>query len=422
MNILLLSINYSPEPTGFAPHAAAASAYFVRQGHRVTVITGFPFAPYWKRWPAYRRKFIARETIDGVKVIRLTHFIPRRAGQMIQRLFMEGSFCLLAGLVGILNLYSCNVIVYVGAQPSIAMLAKVMGWLRRVPYVVNINDLAAQAAADVEMVKFPWLQKILDRFEFSAYRAAGGAMVLCDSFREALIADDYPGNRIRVIRSPVDLNLIRPLPAEARFRNEHNLSPDDFVVLFSGSMGLKQGLTNVIEAAQLLREERPSVKWILVGDGELMPTLQKLIAKYDLAETVRLLPLQPEAEMSAMFSSAEVLLLNQLSNMKDTVIPSKLLTYMAAGRPVLAAVNESSEAAALVRNSHGGIIVHPEDPTALATAVNQLQTDRTGLAEMGRRNRQYAEKHFDQEKIVAAQEKFLLEVVNKRVEYASATI
>jgi colanic acid biosynthesis glycosyl transferase WcaI len=385
-------------------------------------MTGFPFAPYWKRWPDYRGKFIARGTIDGVKVIRLTHFIPRHAGQMIQRLFMEGSFCLLAGLVGVLYLYSCNVIVYVGAQPSIAMLAKVMGWLRRVPYVVNINDLAAQAAADVEMVKFPWLQKILDRFEFSAYRGAGGAMVLCESFQEALIAHDYPPNRIRVIRSPVDLDLIRPLPAEGCFRREHNLSPDDFVVLFSGSMGLKQGLTNVVEAAQLLKDECPLVKWILVGDGELMPTPRTLIAKHDLAEQVSILPLQPKAEMSAMFSSADVLLLNQLSNMKDTVIPSKLLTYMAAGRTVLAAVNESSQAATLLRESQGGIIVVPESPTALATAVNQLQADRTGLAEMGRRNRQYAEKHFDQREIVAAQEKFLLEVVSNRVEYASATV
>jgi colanic acid biosynthesis glycosyl transferase WcaI len=247
-------------------------------------------------------------------------------------------------------------------------------------------------------------------------------MVLCESFREALIADDYPPNRIRVIRSPVDLDLIRPLPAEGCFRRKHNLSPDDFIVLFSGSMGLKQGLTNVVEAAQLLRGECPHVKWILVGDGELMPILQKLIARYDLSELVRLLPLQPEAEMSAMFSAADVLLLNQLSNMKDAVIPSKLLTYMAAGRPVVAAVNTSSEAATLVRNSDGGIIVTPEDPTALAQAVNQLHADPTGLAEIGRRNREYAEKHFDQREIVSAQETFLLEVVSNRVGHSSLTV
>lgn len=419
MKILLLSINYSPEPTGFAPHVAAASAYFVLQGHTVTVLTGFPFAPYWKRWAPYRRKFIARETIDGAQVIRLTHFIPRRAGQMIQRLLMEGSFCLLAGLVSVLYLNSpCDVIVYVGAQPSIAMLAKLLGWLSGVPYVVNINDLAAQAAADVEMVKLSWLQKILDRFEFSAYRGASGAMVLCESFKDALIAHDYPAERVRIIRSPVDLDLIRPLPEASAFRSEHNLSADDFVVLYSGSMGLKQGLTNVVEAARLLKDKCPSVKWILVGDGELMPALLKQIAEYDLAEIVRLLPLRPSGEMSAMFSSADLLLLNQLRNMKDTVIPSKLLTYMAAGQPVLAAVNESSEAATLVRNSRGGTIVTPEDPTALAIAVDQLQTDRTALQNMGRLNRQYAEKYFDQRAILSAQEEFLLEVVNDRVHTA----
>jgi colanic acid biosynthesis glycosyl transferase WcaI len=247
--------------------------------------------------------------------------------------------------------------------------------------------------------------------------------VLCTGFQEALVNNQYPPELIRIIQDSVDLGLIRPVSeGSSHFRIKHHLSPDDFVLLYSGSMGLKQGLTNIVEAAQLLRDECPFVKWILVGDGELMPTLRTLIAKHDLAEQVSILPLQPKAEMSAMFSSADVLLLNQLSNMKDTVIPSKLLTYMAAGRTVLAAVNESSQAATLLRESQGGIIVVPESPTALATAVNQLQADRTGLAEMGRRNRQYAEKHFDQREIVAAQEKFLLDVVNNRVGYASATV
>src|SRR5258708_22204922 len=140
MDVLVLSINYSPEPTGFAPHVAAACEHLVSQGHRVSVMTGFPFAPYWRRWPDYHRQFISREDINGVEVLRLTHFIPRRAGQMIQRLLMEGSFCLLAGLIGICRFRShWDVIVYVGAQPSIAMLVKIMAYLRSIPYVVNIN-------------------------------------------------------------------------------------------------------------------------------------------------------------------------------------------------------------------------------------------------------------------------------------------
>jgi len=115
--------------------------------------------------------------------------------------------------------------------------------------------------------------------------------------------------------------------------------------------------------------------------------------------------------MSAMFSSADVLLLNQVSTIKDTVIPSKLLTYMAAGRPVLAAVDSASQAALLLREAGGGMIVTPEDPATLAAAVRSLQADREKLRTMGQRNRQYAEEHFDRKKILAAQEAFLIETV-----------
>lgn len=414
MNLLVLSINYAPEPTGFAPHTAALCEYLASQGHAVTVLTGFPFAPSWARWPEYRKKLIGHEDLNNVKVWRLTHFIPRRPGQFLQRLCMEGSFCLLAAWVLLSQVRShSDVVFYVGAQPGIAILARLLAGLRRVPYVVAINDLAAQAAADVGIVKAGWLRQVLEAFEYAAYRRASGAIVLCSSFREALIAHGYPADRIRIIRSPVDLQLIRPMSPGSYFRAAARLSTDDFVVLYSGSMGLKQGLTNVVEAARLLKGTCTGVKWVLVGDGELKPALQKLVAKYDLAEQVRLLPLQPEAQMSAMFSSADVLLLNQLSSVKDTVIPSKLLTYMAAGRAVLAAVNLTSQAAAIIREAQGGMLVKPEDPAALAEAARQLRSDPAALGIMGRRNRQYAEENFDQRQIVAAQEAFLVEIINK---------
>jgi len=201
------------------------------------------------------------------------------------------------------------------------------------------------------------------------------------------------------------------VPDGAVFRDAHGLSAQDFVVLYSGSMGLKQGMTNVVEAARSLQTSNPGVKWVLVGDGESRPIIEKLMTDYALAGHVRLLPLQPESEMAAMFSAADVLLLNQVAKIKDTVIPSKLLTYMAAGRPVLAAVNPASQGASLLGESQGGVMVDPENPAALAAAVKQLQANPTALQAMGRRNREYAEKHFDRRRIFAAQEAFLAEIV-----------
>ena len=411
MNILVLSINYSPEPTGFAQHVANLCEDLARKGHDVMVLTGFPFAPYWSRWPEYKGRFITREHINGVQVVRVTHYIPRRAGKMLQRLLMEGSFCLMALCLSLTKVGSdWDMILYVGSQPSIAMLAKWMARVRRIPYVVNIQDLAAQAAAGVGIVKAPRLVRILDRFEYLAYGGASGAIVLCEAFRSALIAHGYPAEHIRVICSPVDIERIRPVLPDPAFRKNQHFAEEDFVVLYSGSMGLKQGLANVVEAAKLLKDKCPVVKWVLIGDGELKPVLQELVARYDLGERVRLLPLQSEAYMSTVFASSDILLLSQLSAVNDTVIPCKLLTYMAAGRGVLAVVSPSSQAAILLNDAQGGLLVQPEDPVALAHAVKHLQAKPDALENMGRRNREYAEKNFDQRRIVAAQVAFLLEI------------
>jgi len=412
MNLLVLSLNYSPEPTGFAPHITALCEHMARQGHKVTVVTGFPFAPTWSRWPEYRGKIAERKRINGVEVIRVSHFIPRRPRQLYQRLLMEGSFSLMAATALLSRLRSrLDMILYVGAQPAVAMLARILSILLGTPYAVAINDLAARAAVDVGIVRREWLSKALESFEYGGYHGASGAIVLCAAFREALVARDYPRERIRLIRSPVDLKLIRPLQDAEGVREQLGLSDGDFVILYSGSMGLKQDLSNVIVAAFRLKKDSPSVKWVLVGEGELKPRLLNLIKEYDLRDCVQLLPLQPETQIAAMFSSADVLLLSQLATVKDTAIPSKLMAYMAAGKAVLAAVDPSSQAAELLRESGGGVVVAPQDPSALVAAVKNLIAQTHLLRTMGRSNRKYAEQHLDQRQIVAAQEAFLMDIV-----------
>ena len=412
MKLLVLSINYAPEPTGFAPHVAALCEHLAFKGHSVTVLTGFPFAPYWSRFPSYKGNFVLKESINNVKIFRLTHFIPRRPSSFVQRILLESSFCIMAAFVIVSkHLGKWDLLVYVGAQPSIAMLTRVIAHFKKCPYVVKITDLAAQAAQDVGIIKSKLLKKALDYFEYSAYLHAQGAVVLCNGFKESLIAHKYPDERIVIIRDSVDLDLIYPKESGDIFRQQNRLSRNDFVVLYSGSMGIKQGLVNVIEAARLLKEKAPHIKWVLVGDGELKPTIDSLVHQYRIEDEVRLLPLQPENAMADMFSAANLLLLNQIRTVKDTVIPSKLLTYMAAGKPVLAAVSIDSQGAILLKEARGGIIVEPENPAELANAVYSCVQDSFTLLEMGQRNRVFSENHFDRKQIVAEQESFFKEIV-----------
>jgi colanic acid biosynthesis glycosyl transferase WcaI len=408
----LVTINYAPEPTGFAPHAAALAEYLTRQGHEVDVFTGFPFAPIWRRRPEDRGRFLSRTHEGALTVHRLTHFIPRRPSQALQRLLMEGSFAALAFavIVGrVLRRGRPDLLMYIGAQPALAMLTRTIAGLVRRPYLVNVNDLAARAALDVGIVGRP-LHRVLDAFEFAAYRGAAGASVLSRSFERALVDHGYPTERIRIIRSPVDIDRIRPLPRDSWFRRAYGIPEDAFVVMHAGSMGRKQGLMHVVRAAGA--GTNPRVRWVLVGDGEDRAALVDAAAAWGVDDRVHFVPFQRDTQLSQMFAAADVLLVHQLRAVKDTVIPSKLLTYMAAGRPVLAAVNPASQAAELLLEADGGVLVAPEDPAALGAAAHELSeacAERLGV--FGARNRAYAERHFDERHVLAAHERFMLDVL-----------
>jgi colanic acid biosynthesis glycosyl transferase WcaI len=409
----IITINYAPEPSGFAPHATQLAEYLARRGHDVRVFTGFPFAPHWRRRTEDRGRLFAREDTGGVTVHRVTHYIPRRPSSALQRIAMEGSFSVsafLAMLAAIRQMGRPDAFLYIGAQPAAAMLARLTAAITRRPYFVRITDLAAQAAREVG-VAGARLSRILEGFEFEAYRHAAGASVLCASFEDALASHEYPRDRIRVLHNPIDVDGIRPVARTGAFRARYGIPPDAFVLLHAGSMGRKQALMTAVTAATLARDA--TVHWMFVGEGEIKPQL--VDAARDLRlETVHFVPFQPDAALSEMFADADVLLVSQIGAVKDTLIPGKLLTYMAAGRPVLAAVHHDSQAAQLVRDADGGIVVPPEDPGALASAAHRLATAPRALLEgYSARNRAYAEAHFDERRVLAAHEAFMLESMDR---------
>ena len=228
----ILSLNYAPEPTGFAPHATALAVpretWTQRdRGHGIPIRAAMGalarITPCLQQ-PGYREQG-GRQT--GFSLHSKTGWCDW------QRVAMEASFCLAGAIVLAPKLLNrCDrpdAVLYIGAQPALAMLARWIGAVTRVPYFVNVNDLAAQAAADVGIVRSGWIQRLLERIEFAGYLPSAGASVLCQSFAEALIAKGYPADRIRVIRSPIDLDLIRPLPLAAEYREALGLPAGAFV-------------------------------------------------------------------------------------------------------------------------------------------------------------------------------------------------
>jgi colanic acid biosynthesis glycosyl transferase WcaI len=404
MKILVIGINYAPERTSVAPFTTGLCEHLASCGNDVTVVTAFPYYPEWRVWDGYRGAPYRREFIHGVEVHRVAHFVPSKPSNLIQRLAYDLSFTLTA-FVAALFTGKCDLIYCSCPPPTLAFAAYLLGKIKRAPFVMKVTDLASDAALSTGIMKNHGLLWLARAFESFTYRKAHAVICLCQGFIDRLSERGVPSQKLHLIPDWGDTKGIRPQISDSSFRQEHGISQEAFLVLHTGNMGKKQDLRNVVHAAQQSRDDS-NLMWILVGQGEERSGLEQEIVARGLTN-IRLLPLQPPESLSGMYAASDALLVNQKRAVEDAVIPSKLLTYMAAGRPVVAAVSQKSEAARQVNRANCGVIVPAEDPRALADAVLALRSASAFCQRLGKNGRAYAEANFTKNSVLERYDKFL---------------
>jgi colanic acid biosynthesis glycosyl transferase WcaI len=397
MRILVIGINYAPEKTSVAPFTTGLSEHLASKGHEVAVITAFPYYPEWRVQQGYRGRAHLTERINNVRVQRVWHFVPRRASNLVQRLMHDFSFtmsALLAGLfVGEFDMIYCCC-----PPPTLALTAHVLAKIRGKPFVIKITDLASDAALATGILKEGIVVRMARAVERFAYSKADRVVCLCQAFVETLAARGIAAEKLQLIPDWADTQRVYPIAGISAFRRANELTQDQFLVMHTGNMGKKQDLMNVVRAAEL-SQDKSDLVWLLVGQGEERAVIEEEIRRREL-RNIRLLPLQPTEGIAEMYSGADVLLLNQKAAVEDSVIPSKLLTYMAAGRTVLAAVSERSEAARQILEAQCGLLVPAEDPKALVEAVFALRRDPARRQKLGANGRVYAEMRFTKQNVL----------------------
>jgi len=397
MRVHFFCTNYMPEKSGMAPFATGLCEHFARKGHEVTAVVAFPYYPAWRVWDGYRGRLYQREHINDVNVRRVWHFVPSRASSLLQRLAHDLSFTfsvLLAGSFG----GKFDLICCVCPPPTLALAAYLLAKIRRKPYVIILTDLASDAAVATGILKDGPVVRLARAIEAFAYFRAAKVICICDGFVEKLTARSIAPERLKLIPLWGDTEKIYPIEGVTEFRKANQFTQDQFLVMYTGNIGKKQDLMNVVRAAELSRDLAGLV-WVLVGQGEERSAIEDAIRQRQL-KNITILPFQPAERLSEMYSGADVLLLNQKAAVVDSVIPSKLLTYMAAGRPVLAAVSDKSETARYVERAKCGLIIHSEDPRALVEAALSLREDSAIRQKFGSNGRAYVRQHFTKEKVL----------------------
>ena len=394
--LLAFGINYAPEPTGTALNTTWLLEQLAACGWETSIVTGVPHYPAWRRGPAP-----AEEHRAGVAVRRRTHYVPSHQ-TALRRGIYEATW-VLSALPEVFRRRRPHVVL--GVVPSLggAVLAQAAARRFGVPHALLFQDVIGRAASQSGM---PGASRVAERVravETALARRAQRVAVVADGFREYFIEGGVDAARIVRVRNPARLGS----PTESREETRARLGwkPTHFVVLHTGSMGYKQGLDSVIDAAALARDDE-TLRFVLQGDGNQRAHLEAMVRRLAL-ENVDFLPLAPEDEFPNILRAADALVLNQRDSVRNMSMPAKLASYFLAGVPTIAAVARGDETAREVEAAGGGIIAEPGRPDDLLRAVTELRRDPDRARELGTSARRFADAVLTEEAVIGDFEMFL---------------
>jgi glycosyltransferase involved in cell wall biosynthesis len=274
----------------------------------------------------------------------------------------------------------------------------VLSRLWRVPFTYEVQDMWPETLQATGMVRS---QRVLDavaRYCRWTYDQASGVRVISEGFRKNLIDKGVSPAKVRYIPNWVDVEFYRRVPRDERLTHELGMS-GRFNVVYAGTIGPAQGLGVVLDAAAELGD-LPEVQFVLAGEGLDQARLARE-AKRRRLTNVKFLGRRPNAEMPGLYALSDALFvhLNDDPLFRITV-PHKTLTYLASGRPLLAAVE--GDVAALVQRAEAGVTCRPSDLRGLAAAVRRLHSMSPQQRERcGERGRRVAVDEFERSKVVA---------------------
>ena len=407
MRVLILTQFYPPETAlKFADLARALR----ERGHQVQVITGFPCYPYGRIYDGYRQEIYSEETIDGTLVTRVPQ-IPDHSRSIVRRAMYYFSYALSAATIGLWRAREADVIlVYQSAFP-IGLAAWLISRVKRIPYVLDVVDLWPESVAASGMMRSRIALGLIRSIVKFIYRGATRINVITEGYWQNLVRMGVPEEKLSLIHCWPGSGLFDPLPPDSEFAKQEQLE-GRFNVIYAGTIGPVQNLRTVIDAACQLRD-LPQVQFIMIGDGVESDELAA-VAKERGAINVRFLGRKTPAELQKFYPHADALLVHLKPDpMSSISIPSKTFACMAAGRPILMAVE--GESALLVKKHKCGLPVQPSDPLALANAIRAFVKLPTVEREKMAANSLAAfQNHYRSDRQIDKFEALLLEVVSGR--------
>jgi glycosyltransferase involved in cell wall biosynthesis len=382
------------------------------RGHDVTVLTGRPNYPSGEIYPEFYEDEQAFEQFHGIPVYRVPN-APRHHGSLWLT-WNYLSFVLQGVWHGprlVRDLQPAVIFVFQTSPITSCLPALWIGWRKRAPVVLWTLDLWPDTLSAVGAVRNRAVLGMVGALVRFIYRRC--ALVLGQSQSFAANVAHYGGGRVSFGYFPQWVETSPPTnPLTPEIAPELDAPPGTFTIVFTGNFGEAQDLGTVLDAATRLRH-RTDIRWVLVGTGRAEPALRERIAREGLSACISMPGAFPPSRMASFYRGAGALLASlRAEPALASVLPGKVQSYLAAGRPILAMLD--GEGARVIRESRAGRCVPPGDSVALADAALELASlppeERNA---MGRRGIEYAIEHFGRERVIDGLEARLREVAEK---------
>lgn len=395
--VTILGLNFAPEPTGNAPYTAGLARHLDAAGARVTVLTTFPHYPQWRRYAGYSG-WRSEANDHGVRLVRLRHFVPNPP-RGLRRLLSEISFGV---RLLVANWHRPTAVVLVSPALFSSWLAMLRLQVQRTPRrIVWVQDLYSQGM-DETGEGGGLAQGVARSIEGWTLRRAHMVVAIHDTMASRMTTSlRVKRDRIVVIPNwshvaPVDME-----PGEAR---AHLNWADCFTVLHAGNIGLKQGLDVLIETAQRAAARQLPIQFILLGDGGERKRLEQLalgLTNLHFVEPVS------DAEFPIALAAADALLVTEATGVSEMAAPSKLTSYFAARRPVIASVSSNGIVAKIMAAAQAGPVTRGGDALDLLTAVDLLAHNPEWRERAAKNAKEYWQEQLGPDRALTAWERVL---------------
>jgi colanic acid biosynthesis glycosyl transferase WcaI len=419
VNLLVICPHFDPDvaPTGVVMSRIAHE--LIDRGHRLHVVTALPWYQRHAIEPGWDGQLVRTEKKDWGQLSRV-HPFPTDKRNIPARALAFGGFTALAALVGSASRVRPDAVLAMSPPLTLGMAGRAAATLRRAPLVFNIQDVFPDVAIELGLLSGRRVIQAARFLERLSYRMSDAVTVLSEDLADNVRSKITDGLRtedaeiqaakVRVIPNFVDTEAIRPAARENSYREQYGLIGKT-VVMYAGNVGFSQSLDLVLAAAQSFEQSRPDVMFVINGGGSARPDLERQAASHS---NVRFIDMQPIERLPELLAAGDVHVVPLRTGLAWSSVPSKLYSILAAGRPIVASVDEGTEVQRTLERVGAGISVPPDDPVAFTAAIAQVLDDRSNAERMGASGRLFVEQWASPSAVAESYENLFLELIEQR--------